>query len=295
MLPTEAKAVDAFAAAGPPGHQLRSPQLDLFADVGRVMTTVICEACCRTTGGTGTGADDPAARSCPSCRPRPAVLADTLADTADRFRQLGDLATAALVLGAAVYPPAPRRCQESIDPVACRDREIDRVAPGWRVELVQGAPSVRSRAAPGRPGRRRTRSHRQALWWRSTVEWPARRRCMPRVAGGQRRDPPSIASARYLGRPARRRLTRGARAMRDSRPPGACPPRVPSPTMYVPASPTHRVQRRRHRTDHQEKMAAPARSPPGATSANTSRQETGAGAAGATIGTPRPRRRPTRR
>lgn len=33
VFPTEAKAVDAFAAAGPPGHQLRSPQLDLFADV----------------------------------------------------------------------------------------------------------------------------------------------------------------------------------------------------------------------------------------------------------------------
>jgi hypothetical protein len=54
------------------------------------------------------------------------------------------------VLGAAVYTARADAIQESIDPVACLDREIDRVAPGWRVELV-GAPRPFARVRPAAP------------------------------------------------------------------------------------------------------------------------------------------------
>ena len=89
------------------------------------------------------------------------TLADTLADTAARFRHLGDLTTAALVVGASVYAArAEAAIQESIDPQACLAREVDRVAPGWRVELAGAVVRIPPMPCP-------------------RCGWPARRRCMP--------------------------------------------------------------------------------------------------------------------
>ena len=74
---------------------------------------------------------------------------------------------AALVVGASVYTAHAEAIQESIDPAACLDREVDRVAPGWRVELVDAFIVLAPMSCP--------RCGTLCV----LIEWPARRRCLP--------------------------------------------------------------------------------------------------------------------